>query len=305
MSSVEKEWQMWSERWRRQMALERGLSANTVESYTHNLRDFSQWLCSRRRPKSPSEVTKEDVESYMVTLYERRTTPTTQARTLSALRSFFRFLISENIITTAPTDFISTPKCGRALPDTLSTEEIDAMLSTIDLSSIAGHRDRAILEMLYSCGLRVSELLSLRTNDVSLEEGTLRVVGKGRKMRLVPISHEAMRQLKLYLQTRPLFVTPLSEDYIFLNLRGGKVLSRMAAFTIVERAAKMAGITKSISPHTLRHSFASHLLEGGADIRQVQELLGHSNIVTTEVYTHINTRHLHSIINSLPTPDNK
>ena len=301
MSGVEKEWQKWSERWERQMTLERGLAANTTDAYTHNLRDFVEYLLSAVHPKSPSEVCREDVEGYLVALYERRTTPTTQARALSALRSFFRFLVSENIVESAPTNFITTPKCGRALPDTLSTEEIDAMLSTIDTSTIAGRRDSAILEMLYSCGLRVSELLSLRMNDLSLKEGIVRVVGKGGKMRLVPLSHEAERQLSLYFEVRPQFVTELSDNHIFLNQRGGKALSRMAVFNIVERAAAMAGITKNISPHTLRHSFASHLLEGGADIRQVQELLGHSNITTTEIYTHINTRHLHSVINSLPT----
>ena len=283
------------------MALERGLSPHTVESYTHNASDFAQWILSTRHPKSPSEVSREDVEGYLVVLYERRTAPTTQTRALSALRTFFKFLSAENIITSSPTDFIITPKCGRTLPDTLSTEEIDAMLATINLSTPAGYRDSAIVEMLYSCGLRVSELLGLRLNDVMIEDGVVRVTGKGRKMRLVPISHEAENRLTQYYDVRHTLVTEHSEDYIFLNQRGGKVLSRMAVFSIVERCAKLAGINKSISPHTLRHSFASHLLEGGADIRQVQELLGHADITTTEIYTHINTRHLHDIIASLPT----
>lgn len=301
MNNAEKEWQQWSKKWLRQMALERGLSGNTTYAYTHNLHDFSRWLLSSASPKSPYEVLRQDVEGYMLSLYERHTASTTQARTLSALKSFYEFLRSEGVIESSPTDFIAAPKCGRRLPDTLSTEEIDAMLSTIDLSTPSGHRDRAILEMLYSCGLRVSELTSLRRGDISFEEGIVRVTGKGRKSRLVPMSREAERQLRLYFQVRPQFVTPLSDDHIFINQRGGKALSRMAVFTIVERAAQNAGIQKNISPHTLRHSFASHLLEGGADIRQVQELLGHQSIATTEIYTHINTRHLHSIIDSLPT----
>lgn len=300
-----KQWQSWIEQWRRYMSLVRGLSKNTVEAYIHNATDFSLWLLSSPHPCTPQEVEREDVEAYMVTLYERHTTPTTQARTLSALRSFFAFLRLEGEVESSPTELITAPKCGRSLPDALSTEEIDAMLSSIDLSSVAGYRDRAIVEMLYSCGLRVSELISLRTSDVVQKEGYIKVMGKGRKQRLVPMSPAAEMQLDLYLAQRWELVTELSEDYIFLNQRGGKTLSRMAVFTIVERAAKMAGITKNISPHTLRHSFASHLLEGGADIRQVQELLGHASISTTEIYTHINTRHLHSVIEVLPTPKTK
>ncbi|MBQ8272258.1 MAG: tyrosine recombinase [Tidjanibacter sp.] len=302
MQIVAKEWERLIEQWVRTMALERGLSRNTIDAYTHNVRDFADWLLHSVAPMSPSEVRREDIEGYMVTLYERRTTPTTQARTLCALRSFFKHLITERIISSSPTEHISAPKSGRSLPDTLSTEEIDAMLATIDTSTTAGKRDSAILEMLYSCGLRVSELTSLHTSDISLEEGFVRVVGKGRKMRLVPMSPEAISRLVAYYAVRHELVTELSADHIFINQRGGKALSRMAVFNVVERAARFAGIKKSISPHTLRHSFASHLLEGGADIRQVQELLGHSNIMTTEIYTHINTHQLHKIIDALPTP---
>lgn len=302
MGKADKEWQIWVEKWRQQMTLERGLSKNTIEAYIHNIEDFAQWLLSSSHSCPPKEVSHEDVEGFMVVLYERHAAPSTQARTLSALRTFFGFLRMTGEMTTTPTDLILTPKCGRPLPDVLTTEEIDAIISAIDLSTVAGYRDRAIVEMLYSCGLRVSELTSLRTKDIIKEEGFLRVMGKGRKERLVPMSPAAETQLELYTSRRGELTTPLSEDYIFLNQRGGKALSRMAVFTIVERAAKLAGITKTISPHTLRHSFASHLLEGGADIRQVQELLGHASITTTEIYTHINTQHLHSIIDSLPTP---
>ncbi len=302
MNNEQKEWQKWIELWSRDMTFRRGLSQNTIEAYIHNLTDFSLWLHSSPHPCSPQEVTKEDVEGYMTAVYERHTTATTQARTLSALKTFFGFLNTRVDLLSSPTDLVTAPKCGRSLPDTLSTEEIDAMLSSIDLSSVAGYRDRAILEMLYSCGLRVSELISLHTKDIIKKDGFIKVMGKGRKERLVPLSPAAITQLDLYLSQRWELVTELSEDYIFLNQRGGKALSRMAVFSIVERAARMAGITKNISPHTLRHSFASHLLEGGADIRQVQELLGHASISTTEIYTHINTHHLHKIIDALPLP---
>ena len=297
-----REWERIVAEWRRQMVLERGLSANTVEAYVHNVEDFALWADYAR---SPLEVAKEDVESYMVTLYERNNKPTTQARVLSALKSFFEFLLDRDYLSTSPVELISSPKCSRPLPEVLTLEEIDAMLSTIDLSTPAGHRDRAALEMLYSCGLRVSELTALRLGDLFWEEGFVRVMGKGSKQRLVPMSGEACRQLRNYLQTRPALATELSEDYLFINQRGGRAVSRMAIFSMVERAARNAGIQKSVSPHTLRHSFATHLLEGGADIRQIQEMLGHASITTTEIYTNINIGHLRDVVEALPMAEEK
>ena len=296
-----KAWEKEIELWGQQMRLERGLSPRTVEAYTHNLCNFAQWLDQNHRPTPPSEVTKVEIEGFMVTLYERSTTPTTQARALSALRAFFGYLTGKGSINATPTDGVLSPKCGRPLPDVLTIEEIDAMLATIDHSTPSGHRDHAALEMLYSCGLRVSELTNLRLGDIFWEEGYVRVMGKRSKQRLVPISGEAIHCLRLWLQWRPLLATTLSEDHIFINQRGGKALSRMAVFSIVERTAHNAGIHKNISPHTLRHSFATHLLEGGADIRQVQELLGHESITTTEIYTHLNAQHLSEVISALPT----
>lgn len=298
---MKKKWEELIDSWARHMTLERNLSHNTVEAYTHNVWDFASTLLSSSEPHSPTEVTKEDVDSFMVTLYERRTTPTTQARNLSALRSFFSYLKRESLIESNPTDRIHAPKTGRHLPDTLTLEEIDRMIASIDVSEPAGHRDRAIIELLYSCGLRVSELLSLRHNDIFASEGFIRVIGKGDKQRLVPISDEALKQLKLYYKSRSVIWKSKSRNQIFLNLRGG-VLTRMSVYTIVERAARSAGISKHISPHTLRHSFASHLLEGGADIRQVQEMLGHEDIITTEIYTHLDNRHLSLTVESLPLP---
>lgn len=300
MSREKQEWEKTIESWGRHLRLERGLSVNTIAAYTANLSNFAAHLCSApSTTKLPSEVTKGDIEEYMVVLYERRTTPTTQARNLSALRAFFRYLVFKGIMTDSPTAKVSSPKTGRTLPDTLSTGEIDAMIAAIDPSSKAGHRDRAVIEMLYSCGLRASELTGLRLGDIFWKERVVRVIGKGDKQRLVPFSKAAQRQLKLYLECRPQMATVASGDILFLNQRGGG-LSRMSVFNIVTDSAQRAGITKSISPHTLRHSFATHLLEGGADIRQVQELLGHEDITTTEIYTHISKRHLREVIEALP-----
>lgn len=304
MKAARKQWQKLILQWGRQMRLERGLSQNTIAAYTHNADDFATWSIHLSAPKSPTDICKEDVEGFLLELYERSTTPTTQARTLSALRSFFYYLVEQNLIDSSPTEGVHPPKAERPLPDTLTTEEIDAMLASIDLSEPSGHRDRAIVEMLYSSGLRASELTGLRLGDLKWDEGILSVKGKGSKWRLVPISGEAMRQLRLYLSCRAQFATSDSQDSLFLNQRGG-TLSRMSVYTIVSRAAERAGIAKSVSPHTLRHSFATHLLEGGADIRQVQELLGHENITTTEIYTHLNTRHLHDIIEALPVSPTK
>lgn len=287
--------------WGQHLRLERGLSPHTIEAYTHDLTSFGEWLLGANSHATPCEVTRNHVEGFMVELYERGTTPTTQARTLSALRTFFSYMVEKGAIENPPTEFIIAPKTGRSLPDTLSLGEIDAMLATIDLSTPAGHRDRAALELLYSCGLRVSELTGLRLGDIFWKDGFVRVMGKGSKQRLVPISSEALRQLRLWLQVRPTLATDLSGDSLFINQRGGKAISRMAIFSMVERAARNAGIQKSISPHTLRHSFATHLLEGGADIRQVQELLGHESITTTEIYTHLNVQHLADVMESLPT----
>lgn len=296
MREQQSEWEKIIGSWGRHLRLERGLSPRTVEAYTSNLSDFALHLPHHTLP---TEVSQSDIESYMVVLYERQTAPTTQARTLSALRAFFRHLVALNMMENNPTEHIASPKCGRPLPDTLSTAEIDAMIGAIDPTTPAGHRDRAIVEVLYSCGLRVSELTSLRLHDIHWKEGIVSIIGKGDKQRLVPISREAKRQLSLYLECRHHMATTASGDTLFLNQRGG-TLSRMAVFNIVTSAARLAGITKRISPHTLRHSFATHLLEGGADIRQVQELLGHEDITTTEIYTHITTLHLHEVVSSLP-----
>lgn len=274
--------------WKRYLRLERSLSANTVAAYMSDVEEFVEWLDGAKRPE---EVAREDIEGYMVSLYERRAAKTTQSRTLSSLRSLYRYLAITGATENSPTEFVASPKSGRHLPDVLTVGEIDRALDTIDLSSPSGVRDRAMLEMLYSCGLRVSELTALRFTDLFIDDGVIRVTGKGSRERLVPISGEAAERLRFWLECRPKAADAKNADYIFLNLRGRRI-SRVAVFGTVKKAVAAAGIDKSVSPHTLRHSFATHLLEGGAGIRQVQELLGHQSVTTTEIYTHLDRRHL-------------
>jgi integrase/recombinase XerD len=235
------------------------------------------------------------ISKYMARLYELGREKSSQARSLSSIKSFFNYMLLENMIVTSPAEFVEAPKSSRPLPDTLTVEEIDLMIGSIDASTPKGLRDRAILELLYSCGLRVSELCDMRIGDLFFGEGYIRVTGKGNKQRLVPISSVARDRIQLYLETRE---RNRRQETLFLNNRGTQ-LTRVMIFTIIKQAAKRAGIEKSISPHTFRHSFATHLLEGGAGIRQVQELLGHENISTTEIYTHLDTTRLRSTIELL------
>lgn len=255
------------------------------------MRDLAQFahFILRRYDVEPKRVERQMIERYMEWLYERGREKSSQARNLSGIKSFYNFLLLSDIIESSPAEHILSPKSGRHLPDTLSTEEIDRIISSIDHTTTKGLRDRAILEVLYSCGLRVSELCELRLSDLFFGEGYIRVTGKGDKQRLVPISGIARDRIQLYLEVRQ--TNSRSEDAVFLNNRGSK-LTRVMIFTLLKQAAIRAGIDKKISPHTFRHSFATHLLEGGADIRQVQELLGHENILTTEIYTHLDTSHL-------------
>lgn len=299
MRRVEQEWGQTIGNWGHSMRFERNLSPRTVESYTLDVEAFVGHLMEQHNPPSPSELSRTHIEGYLTVLYDRKAALSSQTRALCALRNLSRWLMEQGVLAAMPTDGVLAPKARRTLPDTLSLEEIDAMLATIDLSDPAGHRNKAIIEMLYSCGLRVSELTALRLGDILWKEGVVKVTGKGNKQRFVPISPEAIRQLRLYLKCRPQFATHESGDTLFLNHKGTG-LSRMSILNFVKRAAADASITKNISPHTLRHSFATHLLEGGADIRQVQELLGHENISTTEIYTHLDTRHLAGVVESLP-----
>lgn len=290
-------WETILDDYHKYLKLEKNLSPNSVEAYERDIAQFRAFLEGEPDPVShPSEVGARDIEAFMASLYDRQMTKTSQARILSGVRSFFHFLVLTDRIAEHPAEFIDAPKTGRKLPDVLTVGEIDALLAAIDVSEPLGHRNRAMLETLYSCGLRVSELTSLRISDLFFDEGLIRVTGKGNKQRLIPVSDEAERNIRLYLAQRmSMPVDPGSEDILFLNRRGRK-LTRVMIFTIIRIAAEQAGITKSISPHTFRHSFATHLLEGGASIRQVQEMLGHESIVTTEVYTHLNVSRLHASV---------
>jgi integrase/recombinase XerD len=284
-------WDAHLRKYRIYIKLERGLSDNTVESYMRDAGQFAGFA-EEAYGVGPEDVTQKMVEEFMSLLYDKHVEKSTQGRILSGIKSFYQYLLLTDAIEKSPTEFIDHPKAGHALPDTLSLEEIDLVIGSIDLASPQGRRNKAMLETLYSCGLRVSELISLRLSDIFLDEGFIRVSGKGSKQRLVPVSDEWKRQLQLWLEDRlTIDVDEKSADTVFLNRRGKK-LSRVMVFNIIKAAVEAAGIDKNVSPHTFRHSFATHLLQGGASIRQVQELLGHESITTTEIYTHLDSGHL-------------
>lgn len=286
-------WQSYINAFKNYLKLERSLAENSVEAYLHDAEKLYQYVLLTRPELSPMQVTQGELLHFLTYLGELGLSAQSQARILSGLKSFFGYLILENLITHDPTQLLGAPKLGRKLPDTLSFPEIEAMLAAIDLSTPGGTRDRAMLEVLYSSGLRVSELLNLRLTNCYFEEGFIRVLGKGDKVRLVPIGEEAMHYTRLYVEhvRRQLDVQKGDEDTIFLNLRG-KQLSRVSVFTTIKKLAAEVGIQKNISPHTFRHSFATHLIEGGADLRAVQQMLGHESITTTEIYTHLDRQYL-------------
>ena len=288
MAENTKKWNEVGRRYRIYLQLEKRLAQNTVESYMRDLRQVAQFIL-RRYDVAPAHVEPEMIQRYLDWLFERGREKSSQARALSGVRSFFAYLVLNDKVESSPAEFIQMPKFGRHLPDVLTTEEIDRIIASVDDSTPKGLRDRAMLEVLYSCGLRVSELISLRMQDLFFGEGYVRVVGKGDKQRLVPISATARDRIQQYLEVRR--SSRAGEEVLFLNNRG-KQLTRVMVFTVLKQAVRQAGIEKSISPHTFRHSFATHLLEGGASIRQVQEMLGHESILTTEIYTHLDSSHL-------------
>ena len=271
----------------RYLKLERNYSPNTLEAYQHDLRHLLDYC--EREGKEPLALKLEDLQHFAATIHELGIGPTSQARILSGVRSFYRYLLLDGYIDNDPTELLESPRLGEHLPEVLSTEEVDQLEDSIDLSTNEGHRNRAIIEVLFSCGLRVSELVNLKYSDLFLEEGYIRVLGKGSKERLVPISERAIHELDNWRSVRNLMaIKPGEEDYVFLNRRGAH-LTRTMILIMIKRQAEAAGIAKTISPHTLRHSFATALLEGGADLRVIQALLGHESIGTTEIYTHIDT----------------
>lgn len=291
-------WQQALRDYRTHIKLEKNLSENTVQSYMHDVQEFAHFVL-RTFDIPPDEVDKSVIERFMCRLFDCGREKSSQARSLSGLKSFYNFLLLNGKIESVPTEFIEAPKFGRRLPDSLTIDDVDRIIAAVDCSTVKGRRDSAMLEVLYSCGLRVSELTALRLGDLFFGEGYIRVTGKGDKQRLVPISNIAREKVMAYLDERQGART--SEDTLFLNNRGRR-LTRVMVFTVIKQAAARAGIDKHISPHTFRHSFATHLLEGGASIRQVQEMLGHESISTTEIYTHLDGERLRQTVEKLDKP---
>lgn len=292
MADNAKRWERVKVEYLRYIKTQRRLSENTVDAYGRDFVKFSHFVC-RHWDVAPEDVESTMIERYMSWLYDQGHSRASQARHLSGIKSFYNFLLLGDRVDRLPTESVDAPKAERLLPDVLTLEEIDAMLQTFDLTTSKGCRDSAIVEVLYSTGLRVSELTSLRINDLFFGEGYVRVVGKGDKQRVVPIGSAARDKIQLYMELR--HPKHRTEVTLFLNNRG-EPLTRVMVFNIIRQAAALAGINKQISPHTLRHSYATHMLEGGANIRQVQELLGHESIATTEVYTHLDRKHLRGVV---------
>jgi len=280
------------------LKLERGLSNNSISSYSLDIRKLVSYTHDLRLNINPDKIEIQTVQQF---IYHsaKSINPRSQSRLISALRGFFDYLIFENYMTINPLELIESPKIGRKLPDTLSIEEIDTLISSIDLGTPQGERNRAIIETLYSCGLRVSELTNIKISDLFFEEGFIKVTGKGNKQRFVPISSLTQKYIELYKDdVRPhVPIVEEHQDTLFLNRRG-KQLTRAMIFTIVKQLTAKAGINKIISPHTFRHSFATHLLENGADLRAIQLMLGHESITTTEIYMHVDKSHLSKVINT-------
>jgi integrase/recombinase XerD len=268
------------------LRLEKSLSENSINAYINDVSKLEKFFSEKKNTITPDQVTYTDLKEFLTWFNTDNRNARTQSRVLSGIRSFFRFLLIEGEIKENPASLIESPKIGLKLPEVLSVNEIDMMIEAIDLSKPEGHRNKAIIETLYGCGLRVSELVNLRLTDIHYGEGFVMVTGKGNKQRLVPISSKALKEIDIYKSGRNMLSEIHDRNILFLNRRGKK-LTRAMIFTIVKELAKKAGIRKKISPHTFRHSFATHLIEGGADLRAVQEMLGHESILTTEIYTHI------------------
>ncbi|WP_439553879.1 site-specific tyrosine recombinase XerD [Flavobacterium macrobrachii] len=291
-------WNQYIKSFQHYLKLERGLSKNTIDNYTFDLQRLCSYLEQNNISVSPIAIQDETVQQFIYTISKELNTRS-QARILSGLKAFFNYLIFEDYRTNNPMELIETPRIGRKLPDTLSIDEIDNLIKAIDLSKKEGERNRAIIETLYGCGLRVSELVNLKISDLFFDEGFIKVSGKGNKDRFVPIAKHTMKYIELYKSTvrNKLQIKKNFEDTLFLN-QHGKQLTRAMIFTIIRTLATKINLQKKISPHTLRHSFATHLLENGADLRSIQIMLGHESITTTEIYIHLDKKHLTEIINA-------
>ena len=280
-------------RFRRYLRLERSYSENTLDAYMRDIDKLRVFISKRDdSDRSLLNVTLEDLQEFLDSLFDLGISPRSQARIISGLRTYYKFLMLDGFTENDPTELLESPKQGEHLPEVLSVEEVDAMLSAIDLSKPEGQRNHAIIEMLFSCGLRVSELVNLKLSNLYIDEGFIRVFGKGSKERLVPISRRAIDDLRYwFIDRNALSIKPGEQDYVFLNRRGAH-LTRTMILIMIKKTAADAGIKKTVSPHTLRHSFATALLEGGADLRSIQAMLGHERIGTTEIYTHLDMSHI-------------
>lgn len=291
-------WNSYIKSYQSYLKIERGLSKNTIENYTFDIDRLCQFLAENGINVSPLEIGDEILQQFIYSV-SKQVNPRSQARIISGLKSFFSYLIFEDYRTNNPLELIETPKTGRKLPDVLSTVEIDALIAAIDLTSNEGERNRAMLETLYGCGLRVSELTALKISDLFFEEGFVKITGKGNKQRFVPIGDLTQKYIQIYRNSNRTHLTIQKgfEDTLFLNRRG-KQLTRAMIFTIIKDLALKINLNKNISPHTLRHSFATHLLENGADLRSIQLMLGHESITTTEIYVHLDRKFLTEVINT-------
>lgn len=290
-------WKSYINAYKSYLQLERSLSENSVEAYIRDVNKFTEFLLENELSLSPKKVQMEDIQEFINWINKIGLSATSQARIISGLKGFFKYLLLENIIDQSPLTYIEAPKIGRKLPEVLSIAEIDEMIATIDLSKPDGERNRAIIETLYGCGLRVSELCDLKLSHLYFNDDFIRVIGKGDKERLVPIGEITKKYITIYIENirNTINIKKGSEDILFIN-RIGSALSRVMIFNIVKDLAQRAGIKKDISPHTFRHSFATHLVEGGADLRAVQEMLGHESITTTEIYTHLDRKYLREML---------
>lgn len=279
------------------LRLEKSLSSNSVAAYINDINKLTEFLSIQYKKTSPDKVKLLHLKKFVEWLNERGVSPRTQARTISGIKSFYKYLLIEGHITSDPTALLESPKIGRKLPDVLSMEEIDELIDAVDLNKAEGQRNKAMLEALYSCGLRVSELVNLKMSNLHFNEGYIKVEGKSEKERLVPVSQRAIDEIEKYISgyREGLKIHKDSENIVFLNRRGKK-LSRVMVFTIIKNLAEKTNLKKKISPHTFRHSFATHLINGGADLRAVQEMLGHESILTTEIYTHLDREYLKETI---------
>ncbi len=292
------DWHSLIKGFRAYLKLERAMSEHTVEAYVRDLEKVARYFSNEAHTVTAPQITRPQLETFLREISEVGLGVRSRARLLSAIKTFWKYLLTEELTTSDPTRELEGPKLGRHLPEVLSYAEIQAMLESIDLSTDHGVRNRAMLETLYASGLRVSELTSLRLSNLFLEAGFLRVTGKGNKERLVPIGDTAIKHIRLYyegIRRAMPHIAAGSEDHLFLNRRG-KPLSRVTVFTVVKACAEAAGIHKNVSPHTFRHSFATHLIEGGADLKAIQDMLGHESILTTEIYTHLDTDYLRETI---------